>query len=272
MGTGLLDQLIAEGRRYAFVSNSDNLGAVLDVGILASFAESGAPFMMEVCDRTEADRKGGHLARTRDGQLVLREKAQCPSSEDALFQDISRYRYFNTNNLWLDLVAIRDTMRRHGGMLNLSMIVNAKTLDPRDEKSPKVYQLETAMGSAIGVIAGSRAIRVDRSRFSPVKTTSDLLAVQSDAYELNADCQLTLASSRRGQPPVIQLDDRYFKRVDQFLARFPHGAPSLLHCRSLIVKGDVRFAANVRLSGDCVIAHEEGGQHEVPATFSGNSQ
>jgi len=33
---------------------------------------------MEVCERTENDKKGGHLAlRSTDGQLVLRESAQC---------------------------------------------------------------------------------------------------------------------------------------------------------------------------------------------------
>lgn len=59
VGGGWLDRLLEEGVKYAFVSNSDNLGAVLDPMILGAFAKSGAPFMMEVTRRTAADRKGG---------------------------------------------------------------------------------------------------------------------------------------------------------------------------------------------------------------------
>lgn len=258
MATGLLDKLIAEGRRYAFVSNSDNLGATLDPAILGFFVESRAPFLMEVCDRTEADRKGGHLALTRAGQLVLREKAQCPAAEEDRFQDITRYRFFNTNNMWLDLVAIRDIMNRSNGVLDLPMIVNSKTLDPRDASSPKVYQLETAMGSAIGVIPGSKAIRVPRARFSPVKTTADLLAVQSDAYQLSADHVLALDARRDGKPPVVKLDDAHYKMVDQFFARFPSGAPSLIGCDSLEIKGDVTFEASVVVTGTCVVRAASG--------------
>ncbi|MGA0854429.1 MAG: UTP--glucose-1-phosphate uridylyltransferase, partial [Luteolibacter sp.] len=77
VASGWLDRLLAEGVKYAFVSNSDNLGAVMDPKILRYFAESGAPFLMEVTRRTAADRKGGHLARRKsDGRLLLREVAQ----------------------------------------------------------------------------------------------------------------------------------------------------------------------------------------------------
>ena len=80
LGSGKLDALRAAGAKYLFVSNSDNLGATLDPALLAYFADSGAPFMMECCERTANDKKGGHLAvRMRDGQLVLREAAQCPA-------------------------------------------------------------------------------------------------------------------------------------------------------------------------------------------------
>ena len=77
MGTGLLDKLIDAGYRYAFVSNSDNLGAVPDARVAGWFAESGAPFAIEAVRRTPADRKGGHFARRKaDGRIVLRETAQ----------------------------------------------------------------------------------------------------------------------------------------------------------------------------------------------------
>jgi hypothetical protein len=48
--------------------------------------------MMECCERTEADKKGGHLAkRNGDGQLVLRESAQC-AKEDSQVRSGSALR------------------------------------------------------------------------------------------------------------------------------------------------------------------------------------
>src|SRR5262249_6632657 len=80
--SGMLATLLEHGYRYAFVSNADNLGATLDTRILRWFVDSGAPFAMEVADRTAADRKGGHLARrASDGHLVLREIAQTPEAD-----------------------------------------------------------------------------------------------------------------------------------------------------------------------------------------------
>src|SRR5918998_2475722 len=81
-GSGMLDELLERGYRYAFLSNSDNLGAVLDPRILDWVAREGLPFLSESTDRTEGDRKGGHLARRRsDGGLVLRETAQTPGED-----------------------------------------------------------------------------------------------------------------------------------------------------------------------------------------------
>ena len=182
--SGMLERLLERGYRYAFVSNSDNLGATLDTRILRWFADSGAPFAMEVADRTEADRKGGHLAQRPDGGLVLREVAQTPDEDLDSFQDITRHRFFNTNTLWLDLQALADVLAERGSVLGLPLIVNRKTVDPADSASPEVIQIETAMGAAIGVFDGALAIRVPRSRLVPVKTTNDLLVLRSDAYSL----------------------------------------------------------------------------------------
>ena len=80
--SGMLATLLERGYEYLFLSNSDNLGAVLDPRILGWFAREGLPFVSEVVDRTESDRKGGHLARRRDdGGLVLRETAQVPDED-----------------------------------------------------------------------------------------------------------------------------------------------------------------------------------------------
>ena len=247
IGSGWLDRLLAEGVKYAFVSNSDNLGAILDPVILRYFADSGAPFLMECTRRTAADRKGGHLAKRKsDGRLLLREVAQCPDSDLDAFQDIDCHRYFNTNSLWLRLDLLKAQLAADDGVLPLPMIRNNKTVDPRDKTSTAVIQLESAMGAAIECFDGAAAIDVPRSRFAPVKTTGDLLALRSDAYEILENGQVLLHASRKGKPPVISLSDEY-KLVD---AIEDLGVPSLIDCHSLKINGPVRFAPGVVIKGD----------------------
>ncbi|MDT8419689.1 MAG: UTP--glucose-1-phosphate uridylyltransferase [Desulfuromonadales bacterium] len=248
--SGLLDRLLAEGFRYVFVSNADNLGAVMDIAILGYFAESGAPFLMEVADRTEADRKGGHLARFPGGQLLLRESAQCPTADEESFQDVARHRYFNTNSLWLNLELLKRVLEQRQGVLGLPPIYNRKNLDPRETTSPAVIQVETAMGSAISVFQGAQAIRVPRTRFAPVKSTEDLLVVRSDVYQLNEQYCVVPRAGRRQSLPLVQLDSRFYRMIDDFDARFPAGVPSMSNCQRLSIEGDVRFGANVVCRGD----------------------
>jgi len=244
----MLDALIERGYRYAFLSNSDNLGAVLEPRILAWFAAEGLPYAAEVTDRTEADKKGGHLGRLKEtGGLVLRETAQTPEDDLGAFTDTSRHPYFHVNNLWVDLHALRDLLRERDGVLGLPMIVNEKTVDPSDASSPDVYQLETAMGAAIGVFEGAQAIRVPRSRFVPVKKTSDLLVLRSDAYVLGEGSRIALAEGRSGAPYVDLSDE--FKLLRDFDARFPAGPPSLREAERLEVDGDVTFGADVVVRG-----------------------
>jgi UTP--glucose-1-phosphate uridylyltransferase len=262
--SGMLQTLLDAGYHYAFVSNIDNLGAVLDERILAWFASSGAPFAMEVADRTEADRKGGHLARRADdGGLVLREVAQCPDADIDSFQDVGRHRFFNTNTLWIDLRQLAATLAERDGVLGLPMIVNRKTVDPADRDSTPVIQLETAMGAAIGVFEGAAALRVPRTRFAPVKATSDLLVLRSDAYSLSNDARLI----PEVEPlPLVTLSDDY-KLIGDFDARFPSGPPSLVECRRLALEADVRFGAGVRVVGDVVL--DEPGDLEDDALVEG---
>jgi UTP--glucose-1-phosphate uridylyltransferase len=247
--SGMLEAMLERGYRYAFLSNSDNVGASLEPRIPGWLAAEQIPFAMEACDRTESDRKGGHIARARDSGLVLRETAQVPAEDEDAFQDVSRHRFFNTNNLWVDLGALAALLEERGGVLGLPMIVNRKTVDPSDLASPAVIQLESAMGAAIGVFEGASAVRVPRRRFVPVKTTADLLALRSDAYVLGEGARVELAPERRDQPPVIDLDGDYFKLLGDFEPRFPHGAPSLVGCDRLEVTGDVTFGSDVVVRG-----------------------
>ena len=257
--SGMLERLLAGGYRYLFLSNSDNLGAVLEPRILDWFAREELPFLSESTDRLEGDRKGGHLARrAADGGLVLRETAQTPDEDRAAFEDIERHRYFNCNNIWVDLEALERKLDERDGVLGLPMIVNRKTVDPSDSSSPAVVQLETAMGAAIGVFEGAAAIRVPRARFAPVKTTNDLLVVRSDAYELADDHSVRLAAAN---PPVVELDSEHYKLLAGFERRFPAGPPSLVGCERLSVEGDVRFGADVTVRGRVRLE----GPSEIPA-------
>ena len=250
--SGVLQALLRDGIRYAFICNCDNLGARPDPALLGYFTSREFPFMMEVAEKTPADIKGGHLARHRNGRLILREAAQCPEDEQDAFQDIRRYRYFNTNNIWINLRALQNLFEEQG-TIRLPMIVNPKSLDPRDDSTPAVFQIETAMGAAISLFEGATAVIVSRSRFFPVKTCSDLLAMRSDCFvyteERNVVVNPRRNVARLGETVHVSLDPKFFKKIDMLDARFPEGAPSLVDCESLSIEGDVRFEKDVSIRG-----------------------
>jgi UTP--glucose-1-phosphate uridylyltransferase len=254
--SGTLDALLGAGLRYAFVSNSDNLGALADVRIAAWLAAEQVPFALEAVRGTPADRKGGHLARYQ-GRVVLRETAQVPGG-DTSFTDVGRWRWYNTNNIWIDLRALAGLRAADPAAPALPLIVNRETVDPSDPASTPVIQLEWAMGAAISSIPGARALHVPRSRFAPVKTTEDLLVVRSDAYQLTSDGQMRPGFD--GPGPVVTLDKDFYKLLPGFQRRFPAGAPSLRRCRRFDVEGDVTFGADVVAVGDVRVT----GPHHVP--------
>ena len=257
--SGTLDALLAADVRWCFVSNADNLGAIPDPRLASWVAAEGVPFAMEAVRGTAADRKGGHLAHHR-GRTVLRETAQVPPGDES-FTDVDRWRYYNTNNLWIDLQALRELQAADPGGPALPLIVNRKTVDPSDPSSTPVLQLETAMGAAIGSVEGARAVHVPRRRFAPVKTTDDLLVVRSDAYELTAEG--ALEATFDGPPPVVALDKELFRFLPGFERRFAGGAPSLRRCDRLTVTGDVTFGAGVVVEGSVDVVgprHVEDGE------------
>jgi len=270
-GSGMLDVLLEQGYHYAMISNADNLGASTDARIPAHMERAEIPFLMEVVLGTEADRKGGHIARRKsDGQLVLRETAQTPPEDEESFRDYRRWRYYNTNNLWVDLRALQATLDETGGVLELPLIVNRKTVDPRDSSSPAVVQLEGAMGAAIGSIKGAQLLRVPRTRFAPVKTTDDLLVLRSDVYTLSAqDMVVAPIPERADDLPYVELDSKFYKLLDDFEQRFPSGPPSLREAQRLLVQGDVTFGANVIVRGTVELKAPEPMQIDPGATLEG---
>lgn len=257
--TGLLDRLRERGVRYLFLSNADNLGATCEGTIPAWMAAEGIPYVAEVCHRTANDRKGGHLVvRRSDGRLVLRDNAMVEPGEEDLYQDVERHPYFHTNNLWVDLEALARRLDERDGVLGLPIIVNRKTVDPTDRSSTPVIQIESAMGTAVELFEGARAVEVERTRFRPVKTTNELLLLRSDIYRVTADGTVEAATDRT--EPFVDLAKPYAFLAD-FEARFPHGVPSLAACTSLRVEGDVTFGADVTCVGDVRVV---GGPGSVP--------
>jgi UTP--glucose-1-phosphate uridylyltransferase len=270
LSSGLLEQLRDAGFRYAMISNSDNLGARVEPRIPAYMADQQIPFVMEVVEGTEAERKGGHLARRRaDGQLVLRETAQMAPEDEESFRDYKRWRYYNTNNLWIDLRALAETLEQTGGVLELSLIVNRKTVDPRDSDSPAVLQLESAMGAAVQSFEGAQLVCVPRTRFVPVKTTNDLLVLRSDAYRMAEEMVVEPAPERNGTLPFVDLEKRFYGVLEKFDERFPSGPPSLIAAERLVVHGDVTFGADVKVRGAVELDVPEPKRIEDGALLSG---
>ena len=257
--TGLIDDLRERGIRHAFLSNADNLGATCDGAVPAWMTSEGIPYVAEVSTRTRNDRKGGHLAvRKTDGRLVLRDSAMVAEGEEDFFQDTDRHPWFHTNNLWVDLDVLGARLDERDGDLGLPIIVNRKTVDPTQSDSAPVIQVESAMGAAIEVFEGSRALAVDRSRFRPVKTTNELLLIRSDLYRLTED--FVVESTIDHEEPFVDLGAAY-KLVDGFEKRFPRGVPSIRGCSSLRVEADATFGADVVCTGEVRV---RGGVRTIP--------
>ncbi|CAG5127417.1 unnamed protein product, partial [Candidula unifasciata] len=229
--SGLLDKFISEGKKYVFISNIDNMGATVDLGILnflLQSPESSSPeFVMEVTDKTRADVKGGTLVEY-EGKLRLLEYAQVPADHTE-----------------------KQTMQSE-------MIVSVLTLD----NGMNVIQLETAVGAAIKSFDRAVGINVPRSRFLPVKTTSDLLIVMSNLYAMKTG-SLEM-SPKRSFPsvPLVKLGNQ-FSKVKDFLKRFA-SIPDILELDHLTVAGDVNFGKSVSLRGTVIIIANHGEKIDIP--------
>jgi len=253
--SGLLDQMIQEGREYVFISNIDNLGATVDLNILNFIIENGCEFIMELTDKTRADIKGGTLI-DYDGTPKLLELAQVPSHKVEEFKSIKKFKVFNTNNLWISLKGIKRVLADRL-LDNVDLIVNPKTVDGKT-----VIQLETAAGAAIEFFHKAKGINVSRDRFLPVKSTSDLFVTQSEIYKLKHGVLVRNPERIFPSLPLVKLGEE-FKKVDQYMARFC-GIPDILELDQLTVSGDVYFGANVSLRGTVIVVANPGCSITVP--------
>jgi UTP--glucose-1-phosphate uridylyltransferase len=236
---GLLDRLLEEGREVLFVANADNLGAVIDPGILHHILENDIPFLIEMTPKTPADVKGGTIYQ-EGNRVRLLEIASVPEEHKEEFCSQRKFKVFNTNNIWINLRHLREQLEK--GPLDLKVIVNRKSLAGKN-----IVQLETAIGSAVECFPGAVGLTVSRDRFMPVKKTDDLLLVQSDLFILNKGHLARNPDRKQVELPSIKLGE-CFTDLQDYQERIPN-IPGLLDLDSLEVEGDVRFGKGVQLKG-----------------------
>lgn len=242
--SGLLQDFLSKGYEYLFISNVDNLGAALDFEIIKKVFEMDSPFIMEVASRTENDKKGGHLAMDNHSmKYLLRESAQVKKEDSQDFQDFKKYKFFNTNSIWIKISDLIDLMNKYKGVLDLPLIINNKNINPSDSKSEEVIQLENAMGSAISLFSNAKLILVPSDRFIPVKNTSNLLYLRSDLVELDKYFRLHPSKNIK-----IELNPMFYKNIDDFEHRFKV-IPSLKKANSINIQTDTTFDKFTEISG-----------------------
>merc|ERR1719458_681742 len=255
--SGLLSEFVEAGKRHCFISNIDNLGATVDLNILNFIHRNDKEFVMEVTDKTRADIKGGTLIQY-EGKLRLLEVAQVPKEHEDDFKSVKKFNVFNTNNLWISLPAIQRLVEERA--LDMEIIVNPKSLDG----GLNVYQLETAVGAAMKCFDSALGINVPRSRFLPVKQTSDLLLVMSNLYSLDHGALIMSPMRMFPSTPLIKLGENHFKKVAPFLSRFG-SIPDVLELDHLTVSGDVTFGRGVSLRGTVIIIANHGDRIDIPS-------
>ncbi len=255
--SGVLERLIQDGKEILFVSNIDNLGAVVDLSILNHMIKSESEYIMELTNKTRADVKGGTII-DYDGSVRLLEIAQVQKDHIEEFKSIKKFRYFNTNNLWINLKAIKKLVE--SDELALEIIPNVKTISV-GSSDVSVLQLETAVGAAIKYFKGCHGVNVPRSRFLPVKTCSDLLLVKSDLYDI-IHGSLQIDPGRFGPQPLIKLGSHY-KKVSDFQKRIPH-IPKILELDHLTITGNVTLGRDIQLKGTVIIVCTDGQKIDIP--------
>ncbi|KAL3963884.1 hypothetical protein ACCO45_000888 [Purpureocillium lilacinum] len=239
--SGILDKLIERGIEIIFLSNVDNLGAVVDLRILQHMVETKAEYIMELTNKTKADVKGGTII-DYEGSVRLLEIAQVPKEH-----------------------AIKRVVENDE--LEMEIIPNGKTIpgDKKGESDISIIQLETAVGAAIRHFKNAHGVNVPRRRFLPVKTCSDLMLVKSDLYTLKHG-QLQMSAARFGDAPLIKLGGD-FKKVSDFQKRIP-SIPKVLELDHLTITGAVNLGRGVTLKGTVIIVATEGSTIDIPRALS----
>ena len=258
--SGILDKLLERGIEVVFLSNADNLGATVDLRILQHMIDNKSEYIMELTDKTKADVKGGTII-DYEGSVRLLEIAQVPKEHVNEFKSIKKFKYFNTNNIWMNLKAVKRVVENNE--LAMEIIPNAKSIsaDKKGESDISIIQLETAVGAAIRHFQNAQGVNVPRRRFLPVKTCSDLMLVKSDLFTLRHG-ELVIDPNRFGPAPLIKLGTD-FKKVSSFQSRIP-SIPKIMELDHLTITGAVNLGRNVTLKGTVIIVATESSTIDIP--------
>ncbi|ETI39877.1 hypothetical protein, variant 3 [Phytophthora nicotianae CJ01A1] len=253
--SGLLENLINQGKEYIFISNVDNLGATVNLDMLYHMINEDSEFVMEVTEKTRADVQGGTLVSYKDKPHLL-EASQVPPGHLDDFRAINKFETFNTNNLWVNLRAIQRLVAQD--LIDMEPLVTFRTV-----RNHKVVQLETAAGEAIHLFKNFIGLKVPRSRFLPVKSSSDLFLVQSNLYQIKHGSLIMNPARTTPTIPIVKLGLE-FQSAKEYLARFEHGIPNITELDHLTVAGDVKFGSNITLKGTVILVANEGAHIDLP--------
>eukprot|EP01114_Cavostelium_apophysatum_P000375 TRINITY_DN1034_c0_g1_i2.p1 TRINITY_DN1034_c0_g1~~TRINITY_DN1034_c0_g1_i2.p1 ORF type:complete len:384 (-),score=100.13 TRINITY_DN1034_c0_g1_i2:54-1205(-) len=252
--SGLLDKFMAEGKEFIFVNNVENLSGTVDFKILNSLANSPHDFLLEVTDRISTDTTGGLPILYMDNKLHILEIAQIPPTEIGKF-GVTNFKFWNTNNIWVKMPTLAKKLNE--GSLDIDFTVKYRTVGGRS-----VLQVETPASMAIHSFQNTKMMLVPRSRFRSIKTTSQLLQVQSDIYEVHNGALVMNSKRVPATEPLVKLGEE-FRKLDDYNKRFKT-IPKLLELDHLTVSGDVTFGANVTLKGTVIIVADTGSRIDIP--------
>ena len=261
--SGLLHELLRRGIEILFISNIDNLGATLDISLLYSFVTCSADVAVEVTAKTSLDIKGGSFIKyilDQDSGCFKYKDLECaevPQDHLSEFQSGDAFRFFNTGNLWVKLPFLSELLKTD--RLKLDVIQNFKWLNKR-----KIVQLETAAGSIVSHSNDVIIIEVQRTRFMPVKTCTDLLRLMSNLYVWDRSEACLMVSPLRSIPSLPEISlNQFYLRFDDFIQRFPF-IPDITQLESLTIDGDVCFSSGIQLVGKIVIHADDGNKLMLP--------
>ena len=249
-----------EGKKYLFMSNIENLGRAIEPKILNYFATSQSSACLEVTDRLSVDSYGGILVQHQNtNEIGIIEVNQIPYQMRDNFSAID-YPYYNTNNIWVKLDALEACFRDKEPETNLHIkaayVGKVRGLRIENPASQTVFAMDDV-----------RILVVPRSRYVKIVNTEDLLAIQSNIYNLEHGVIQMNKARVPATTPMIKLGDavskQYFKLIHEYQKRIK-SIPNCLELEHLTISGDVTLGANVTLKGTVIIVAEKGSRIDIP--------
>jgi len=278
--SGYLDKFMKEGKKFAFISNVENIGGIpgrVDFKLLNLMKHSENDFLLEVCERISTDHQGGILchesvlpsnenenpnsAKERDPKesrerLGLLELSQVPVDKQSLFS-AKKYKYWNTNSIWIRLDALDEKLKTHS--LNLGIILKAVQTG-----SHGIVQFESPAATSIQSFSKAKLIVVPRYRYWDIKSTAALFLLQSNLYNVDPHtCRVALNETRQFDTiPLVRFGDT-FRKFKDYIRRFKQ-IPDITELDHLTVSGDVFFGSGVVLKGTVIIVANHGERIDIP--------